>query len=200
MMKFYGSPMSSAGRSRWMIEETGAPYDYVVVNAREGGTRTPEFLAKNPSGKIPFLEDGEVKLFESMAINFYLAEKYKPEMWSADPIERATIYQWTFWSITNLQPEALTVMRHTMMLPEEQRNPALVEPAKKECARHIAVLEQALVAENLLGDRFTVADVNVGSVVNLVLRIGAAADPAPKVAAWMERLRARPAYQRATQG
>ncbi len=199
MMKFYGAPMSSAGRSRWMIEETGAPYEYIVLNVREGGSKTPEFLAKNPSGKIPFLEDGDFRLAESVAINFYLAEKYAPPMWSTTTAGRAKIFEWSLWAVTNLQPEALTVMRHTVMLPEAQRNPALIEPAKKECARLVAQLEQALVAENILGDPLTVADVNVGSAVNLVLRIGAA-EAAPKVTAWMERLRARPAYQRATQG
>ncbi len=189
--------MSSATRSRWMLEETGEQYEYVVVNVREGGTKTPEFLAKNPGGKIPFLEDGDLKLFESVAINMYLAEKYAPEMWANDLRERALIYQWSLWAITNLQPEALTVMRHTMLLSEADRIPKLVEPAKKECARLLAQLEQALTGEYLVGGRFTVADINAGSLVMLALRIGAAT-AGPNVAAWSKRLHERPALKTAT--
>jgi glutathione S-transferase len=197
MIKFYGSPMSSATRSRWMLEETGVKYDYVVVNVREGGTRTPEFLARNPGGKIPFLEDGDVKLFESMAINFYLAEKYAPELWASDPYERAQIHQWSLWAATNLQPQALTVMHNTMLLPEPERNAKLIEPAKQECQRFLGVLEELMSGDYLVGNRFTVADVNAGSITMLALRIGAAT-AGPKVATWSKRLHERKALQTAT--
>jgi glutathione S-transferase len=86
-------------------------------------------------------------------------------------------------------------MFHTAMLPPEQRDPAVAEASRTLCARYLAQLEAALTGAYLLGDRFTVADVNVGSVVNLALRTGSTAGP--RVTAWMEGLRARPAYQRA---
>ena len=70
MIQFYGSPASSAGRTHWFSKKLGVPYEYRRADARDGGTRTPEFLALNPSGKIPFLVDGEFKLFESIAIDF----------------------------------------------------------------------------------------------------------------------------------
>jgi glutathione S-transferase len=124
-----------------------------------------------------------------MAINFYLAEKYKPELVPSDLMERAQAYQWSFWAITNLQPDLLTVMF-------EGGKPS-AEAAKGRLQPLLAFLEQSLVGRQyLLGNRFTVADVNAASVVNLARHTGLLAG-LPSASAWMERLAARPAYQRA---
>jgi glutathione S-transferase len=197
MIKFYGSPLSSAGRTHWMLEEIGVPYEYHRVDLR-----SPDALADYrkvcPSGRIPYLVDGDVRLLESVAINLYLAERYAPELFAAAPIDRARIYQWSLWGITNMQPDALAVMSEQHFLPEAQRSAVRRDSAKKRCQKLIAELEAPLVTPYLMGARFSVADVNAGSVVNLALRVGAA-EPGPRVAAWMERLRSRPAYQKSVQ-
>ncbi|MCC7542580.1 MAG: glutathione S-transferase family protein [Deltaproteobacteria bacterium] len=197
MILFYGAPMSSAGRTHAMLEETGVPYEYVRVGPMTGGTRTPEYLAINPAGKVPFLIDGDVRLGESIAINFYLAERYVPAMWSSDLSERALIYQWSLWAITNVQPEVLTVMFHSAMLPEPQRIPALVDKAKERLVPLLDHFDRALEGrEHLVGDRYTVADLNAASVLNLARAMSLEGDR-PRLRAWLDRARARPAWQRA---
>jgi glutathione S-transferase len=87
---------------------------------------------------------------------------------------------------------------HAVMLPEAERDTKRVEESRASCRRHLALLEDSIAGDYLFG-KFSVADVNVGSVINLVLRSNAAPG-GPIVTAWMDRLRARPAYQRATHG
>lgn len=197
MIRFYGSPMSSSGRTRWMLEEAAVSYEYIVVNLREDGAQKREFLERNPTGKVPFIEDGELRLAESLAINYYLSERYAPFLMPTELSDRARSWQWSLWALTNLQPEALTFMFHSALLSPEKRIPDLAKQAEPRVRAYLGTLEQVLREPYILG-AFGVTDVNVGSVVNLALRSGIEAGP--KVNAWMERLRARPSYQRATEG
>jgi glutathione S-transferase len=195
MIQIYGSAVSSAGRCLWLLEEIGVPYERLSSNMQEPGGREKFEREVFSGGKVPFLIDGDVRLFESMAINFYLAAKYEPELLPADLYERALVDQWSYWAITNLQPEALKVMMHSMFLPEPQRDAKILEGARAASARYLAQLEGELAGDFLVGSRFTLADVNCGSVVNLAVRAGLTAGP--RVDAWIARLRARPAYQKA---
>ncbi len=195
MIKIYGSPMSSAGRCFWMLEEIGAAYERVEPNLRDPEQKARYAAEVFAGGKIPYLIDGDVRLFESMAINGYLAAKYKPELLGTALLTRALIDQWSFWAISNLQPEAIKILYHTTFLPEEQRLPREAEAGRNGCARFLAQLEGALTGEYLVDDRFTLADLNCGSVVNTALRAGV--EVGPRVKAWMDRLRARPAFQKA---
>jgi glutathione S-transferase len=198
MIRFYGSPASSAGRTHWLLEELGIPYEYERIGVRTGLPKPPEFLAANPTGKVPFIEDGDVKLFESIAINFYLAEKYGPSLWSSDLGERGQIYQWSLWAMTNVQPILLDIMYHTALLPEPERDPKQAEKARGWMVPYLKILDGALRGkEYLVAGKFSVADVNAGSVINMAPFLGVPLDSYPSVAAWMARLKARPAYKRA---
>lgn len=196
MIEFFGSPASSAGRSRWMLEEVGVPYDYKRVDVRAGQCKTPEYTRMYGGATVPVLRDGDLVMGESIAINFYLAEKYQPNLLPSDLALRAQCYQWSLWAITNIQPELLTVMFDAMK-PADQRNPTAVDAAKLRLQPQLAFLERSLEGhEYLVGDRFTVADVNAGSVMNLA-RVTGQLSGYPSTGAWMERLVARPAFQRA---
>jgi glutathione S-transferase len=194
MLHFYGSPMSSAGRTHLMLEETGAGYEYHKVNLRDPASKA-EFAKINPTGKIPFLVDGDLRLPESVAINFYLAEKYAPQMWATSLDDRARIYAWSLWATTNLQPEVLRVMMNAMK-PEGERNAKEIEQGKAATTRYVGDLEHQLPSSgHLVAGKYTVADLNVASVVNLVVAMQAA-ELGPKTRAWFDAIKARPAWQR----
>ncbi len=194
MIEFYGSPMSSAGRTHIMLEETGVPYRLHVIDTRDPAALAAFRRDVFAGGKIPYLIDGDVALFESIAINFYLAERYKPEMWADTPGERAQIYQWSLWAITNLQPEALRAMHAAM---GRGGSPDEVVAAKAAAQRYVDQLEPALASRFLVGGRYTVADLNVASIVNVSERAKAATF-GPHVRAWLDAFRARPAFRKAT--
>lgn len=186
--------MSSAGRCIWLLEEIGVPYERIEVNLRDPEARARYVAEVFSGGKIPYLVDGDVKLFESMAINGYLAAKYKPELVPSDLVQRALMDQWSYWALTNLQPEAYKQLLHAALLPEEQRNAKELENGRAGCARYLAQLEQAIERDYLLGDSFTLADINCGSVIHLAMRGGAALGA--RTSAWMQRLLARPSFKK----
>jgi len=195
MIQFYGAPMSSASRTHWMLEETGVAYDYHKVNPRDSAA-VEEFRKIHPGGRVPFIIDGDVRLQESIAINFYLAEKYAPQLWATAIEDRARMISWSVWAMTNLQPHALDVMRHGLLLPAEQRRPQVVEDGKKGCQRLADELEGA-IGNFVVDDKLSVADINVGSVMNLADRVQAC-KLGPKTKAWLAALRERPGYKTAT--
>ena len=199
-IQFYGAPMSSSGRTHLMLEECGVPYEYHRVNLRDPAAKAA-YLAINPTGKIPFLIDGDLRIPESIAINFYLAETYAPQLWSTDTKERARIYSWSLWGISTLQHDALRVLHHTLIVPAEHRSTFEGETGKKNMQRYIDQLETQLPASGfLVGDKFTVADLNVASVVNLAVAMGGV-KLGPKGQAWFDPIKARPAWKKiAAQG
>ncbi|HEX5063182.1 MAG TPA: glutathione S-transferase family protein [Kofleriaceae bacterium] len=198
MIELYGAPASSAGRTHLLLEEIGVPYNYHRVNLRDPATKA-EFLKMNPSGRVPFLLDGDVVLQESIAINFYLAEKYAPQLWSTNAATRAQIYMWSLWAITNLQPEVMRVARHTMFIPADARSAYEVETGKSNTQSLLDELERGLTGSYLVGGTLTVADINVASVVNLVGPFQAGTAGA-KTKAWLDGLKARPAWQNVAKG
>ncbi len=195
MIIFYGSPMSSAMRTHWMLEEVGVPYEYKRISIRAGDNKTPEFLKVSPGGKIPVLQDGAMTLTESVAINFYLAEKYGKDLMPTDVVERAHVYEWSFWAVTNVQPLIITILQHTMVKPEAERDPKAVEAARAQLPPYLQLLDRALQRkEYLVAKRFTVADLNAASVIGLGAFVGIDFSPYPNLQAWLSRVQSRPSF------
>jgi len=195
MITFYGAPMSSAGRTHWMLEEIGVPYEYKRVSLRDGDNKKPEFLKVNPNGKIPTLQDGDVTLTESMAINFYLAEKYGKGLMPTDVAERAHVYEWSFWAISNVQPLFLAILLNTMIRPEAERDPKAVAAAREQIPPYLQALDRALQGKDyLVGNRFTVADLNAASVIGLGSFVGVDLSTCGNAQAWQNRVQGRPSF------
>ena len=198
MIELYGVPRSRAFRCAWMLEELGVPWTWVRTDFATGEARRPEFLAINPNGRVPALRDGDLTLFESLAINLYLARRYDRGLWPKTVEDEGRAYQWSLWTVTELEEPVVTTLVHRVFLPEARRDGPRAEDAARRFRRPIDVLEAALTGrDHLLGGGFTVADLNVAGVLSWAPMAGLELTGTPNVAAWLARCTARPALARA---
>ncbi len=195
-MKLYGAAYSRAGRCIWMLEEIGQPYQHEPVDPRGGQARSPQMLALNPNGHVPVLDDDGYVIWESLAINQYLAEK-TGTLWPAGAQAHGQVAQWSLWSMTEVEPHLVTMLMHMMFLPEAQRSPAAIADARTALGTPMQVLDGHLASRAcLLGDTFNVADLNVCSVLGLAALLQFDFSPYANVGAWIGRCMSRPAAQR----
>jgi len=201
MIKLYGVRQSRAMRSLWALEELGVPYENVPIHFATDAKK-PEFLAINPNGRIPALVDGDVTLFESMAINLYLAKKYdKHGLYPRSAADEARAIQWSIWGMTEIEPPLFQLLMHRAFLPQPQRDEAQANAAAEKLAQPLRVLEGALVdRKHLLGDAFTIADLNVASVLSWARIVKLDLSKTPNVERWFGECLARPAFSKAQRG
>src|SRR5204863_5043731 len=162
-LKIYGIPRSRAFRTLWLAKELGMDYENVPTDFSGGGTRTPAYLAINPNGHVPAIDDNGFVLWESMAINLYLAKKHGAgTLYPARLEDEARAWQWSFWGMTEVERPVLTAMFNRALLPEDKRDAAAADESERELQAPLRVLDSAVAsAPYLLGEHFTVADLNV---------------------------------------
>ncbi len=144
------------------------------------------------------MSDGDLVLFESMAINTYLAEKYKPELLGKNIAEHGLVYQWSYWAIANLAHafDTLILPKYGMPMSEES-----MTKAREAIEKYMPILDTALVQKDfLVGDGFTLADLNVASVVYSAGFIEFDLARYPEVVRWLAIQTARPAFQKVLAG
>ena len=197
MIKIYGSPKSSAGRVFWMLEELNLPYEAVKINMREKEHKSEAFLKLNPNGKVPCLTEGEFVIWESVAINNYLAEKYSPQLLGTTPETRGLVQQWSLWAMLELQKPIIDIFIQKVFVPEDRRDLALIERSEKVCPQLFKILDNALNSSRYLaGDDFTVADLNLASVVAITKPIQMDISAYKNINAWMDAISQRPSFKK----
>jgi glutathione S-transferase len=198
MLKIHGSSQSRTSRCLWAAEEVGVKYEHIPTPVPEA--KSPAHLKLNPNGHIPVIDDDGFVLFESMAINFYLAAKYgKAPFWPESIQDRAQANQWSYWAMLEVEP-SLVVMLQNAFAPADKRNPAAVAEAAAKLKAPLAVIEQHLGNRDyLLGKEFTIADLDVASVWVIGTMVGLDFSSAPKTTAWLTKCTSRPASERARQ-
>ncbi|QQO84829.1 glutathione S-transferase family protein [Shewanella algae] len=199
MIRLYGTPRSRALRVSWLLEELELSWEFHFVDMAKQQNRTPEFLALNPCGKIPVLEDDGLILTESAAIMLYLAERYGEGRLLPKPGTAASghHHQWLSFVITELEQPLWTMGKHRFALPEEQRVAAIQATAVWEFNKAAAIAEQWLPdSPFLLGDELTVADILLAHTLNWATIFFEQQIP-PKLAAYRDRLNLRPAMKKA---
>lgn len=194
MITLYGATSSRAHRVMWMLRELGLAYTHVPTGFLDGSTRRPEFLAINPNGRVPVLVEDGFAIHESMAINLYLALRHGGPLAPATLQEGALATQWSFWVVTEIEKPLLFASANRQLFPEGQRDEAQAAMALEKLDRPFKVLDaHVAVRPWLLGERFTVADLNVATVMDLAPQCGIALDAWPHLRDWHERCLARPA-------
>lgn len=184
---------------RVALLEINVPFEYLPVDLGKGEQLSPEFLARNPHGKIPVLEEDDFLLPESDAILFYLAERHPEAHLLGDgPRERARALQWCAFASTTLYPAYIDIYFHTASGPPEKRQPALAEAAQKKFDRALAVMDKVLADRQFLAGDFSIADIACASVLRAARgRVAYAPEAHTATETWYARITSRPAWKAA---
>ena len=204
MLTIYGVYRSRASRNIWLAEELGIPFrqvpviqHYRSVPAGMLHTQSPEFLKINPSGLIPSIDDDGLVLHESLAINLYLARKHGGPLAGANVAEEGQIAMWSLWAATGVEPHAINVLYHRLGNPHGAKDPKIADAAVEALKGPFAVLDKALAKSGwLVGDLFTVADLNAAEIVRYAQAAPELFETAPRVKAWLAACQARPAFKK----
>ena len=198
MIQLYGNDRSRATRNIWMLDELGIDYERKMIDHVSGETKKTDFIAINPGGKVPALIDGHVVMFESLAINIYLAMTYgRGSFWPDDNIGQAGCLQWTIFSATEVEPHTVGALIELIFKPKGKGDKSIAEACLDRLPPVLGVLESTLSNKTyLIGQRFTVADLNVACVVNSLNMIGFDFLPYPKIKTWLKACIERPAFKK----
>jgi glutathione S-transferase len=203
---YYGTLSGNSTRSAFALAEAGVDFTPHPFGSPNGENRQAPYLALNPMGKVPALVDGDVRLWESNAINWYVAEKYpEARLLPASPAGRASVQRWLMFQAGHVTPACVALFRRTnhriRAVWKIDSDPAQVETGRRELARFLPVLEQALTGRDWLEGEFSLADIAYAPHLALIAEGDAGYDFAstPNVRAWLARLWARPAWKRAVE-
>jgi glutathione S-transferase len=197
MLQLYGNPRSRAMRCLWMLEEIGQAYQLVEKTTRPDDLQTAEYLRLNPNARIPTLVDGDLVLWESMAINLYLAQKYDGPMHCTSAEVLGVAAQWSFWAMLEIEGLLLHLLEHRALLAEFARDPSVIERNELLLKKPLGVLNNALARRGYLaGNSFTVADLNVAGILMWAKMARMDLSAYPELTRWLDACLARPAYMR----
>jgi glutathione S-transferase len=192
-LKLYTNPRSRGAIARWMLEETGVPYETEIVELGPA-VKTPEYLAINPMGKVPALVHGDVVVTETAAICAYLADTFPDARLAPPQNKRGAYYRWLFFAAGPLEA-AVTAKALGLEAPADRA----ATVGYGTYARTLDTLERAIRANlYIAGDRFTAADVYVGAHVVWGLQFGNI-EERPAFAEYRDRVSDRPAHKRAAE-
>ena len=196
-LKIYGIARTRAFRVLWMAKELGIAYEHHPVEIGMDGAKRPEFLAINLNGRLPAIDDNGFVLFESLAITLYLAKKHSSGRLYPGTLEgEAKCWQWSLWALNEVDRGVNIWSLHAVRLPPAERDAAKLVEALAVLAGPFKVLDAAVAKQPyLVGNEFTVADLNVAAVVSRAVDMDLSANPNLKT--WLTRCVERPAARAA---
>ena len=198
MMKLYFAPSTRAERTAWLLNELGLDYELVRYKLGDEAMRSPEYLAVNPNGRVPVLDDGNVLITESTAIAQYLVAHYGAGRFAppVDSPDFPAYLQWLHYAEGMLMAPIGNYVVETILLPPDRRSEVHAKRALKLLGNLLKAVDAHLADRNYLAGEFTAADTVTGHACLISEQIGCELSELHNVAAYIERLRVRPALQK----
>ncbi len=197
MLKLYGQYRSRTFRVCWLLKESSIPYEHVnvTINVPNATAKEDWYCALNPNARIPTIDDDGFVMWESAAINFYLAEKYKSPLFPTDMAGKGRALQWAYFIANDVESNMVLVFLHRFRLPAEQRNPKLADEAEPKLLAKMKVLEEHLnKSPYFQGAQWGMTDFMVASVMYSLVEMNYdKLAQFPKLKAFLAASAARPA-------
>ncbi len=199
MLKLHFAPNSRAGRIVWLLEELELPYELNKMAFHPKDLKSDEHRARHPLGRVPVLEDGDVVLYESGAIVDYILERHKngglkP---AVDAPEFPAYLQWFHYCEGMVMPPVNTIVVQTILLSPERRDEAVLGQAQRLLTKAWAPVDETLAGKDYLIGAFSGADVMLGHAAFMSNMLGCVPDEMAHLKAYVGRIGARPAFQKA---
>jgi len=195
MLTVHHAPNSRSGRIVWLLKELDLPFELNAMRFHPEDLKSDAHRARHPLGRVPVLDDGDVRIFESGAIIEYVLARYgdrrlKP---AVDSPEFPAYLQWFHYCEGMVMPPINTIMVHTVLLPPDRRDEKVLGQAQRLLGKSLEPVNEALEGRDYLAGDFSAADIMLGHACIMSGRLGLIGEDLPHLAAYVERLKARPA-------
>lgn len=199
MLTLHFAPNSRAGRIVWLLEELGLEYEINKMKFHPSDLKSDEHRARHPLGRVPVLDDGDIRIWESGAIVEYVLERHKNGgLKPAVDDERYPAYlQWFHYCEGMVMPPVNTIVVQTVLLPPERRDETALGQAQRLLTRALAPVNETLEGKDYLIGGFSAADIMLGHACFMSNRLGCVTDEMPHLKAYVERVAAREHFQTA---
>lgn len=199
MLRLHFAPNSRAGRIVWLLGELGLPYEINKMAFHPKDLKSDEHRARHPLGRIPVLEDGDVSIYESGAIVDYVLERHKNDGLkpAVDDPRFPEYLQWFHYCEGMIMPPINTIVVQTILLPPERRDETVLGQAQRLLAKALQPVEEALEGRDYLIGDFSGADIMLGHACFMSNRVGCVSDEMTNMKGYVERIAARPAFDKA---
>ncbi len=195
-LKIYGNMNSSTFRVVWAVEELDLMYELIQIET-DNCLSDDKLAHLNPNKKIPVIDDNGFIMWESMAINLYLARNNPSSLSPCDEIEDAQMQMWSFWVSNECLSDCFTVLSHTILLPDAERSVDAIQGAMNRLYNPLTVLNKHLGKSSfVVGERFTIADINLASIIGWLNAARSDITNYSCLSNWLKQCANRPAARR----
>jgi glutathione S-transferase len=198
MLRIWGrSTSSNVQKVLWCCGELGVPFERVDLGGPFGGNQDPQYLALNPNGLVPTVQDGDLVLWESNTICRYLATTHRGErLYPSAPASRAIVERWMDWQLSTVGPPMGMLLYGLIRTKPEQRDHAAIEAARRKALAAWTIVEDALEGSDFLaGSELSLAEIVMGTLAYRWHAFPIERPPLKNVKSWYERMRERPAFK-----